>query len=97
MATSTTPEAFKALALALLAFQQEFEQKQKEELEKREDMDEEELEEAGDASYPEEMEDEQFVEMFTDWLTSNGLDSYKNAKLSTDDGKRLDHILGRGE
>lgn len=95
MATTATQDLFKGLLMAVMAFQQEYDTKQKEEEAEREEMTEAELEDADDPEYPEEMEAEDFVERFTDWLTSEGLESHMAAKLTRDDAKRLDHILGR--
>lgn len=92
---ATVHDLFKALLMATMAFQQEYETNQKSEQAEREQMSETELEEADDEVYPEEMEEEDFVEQFTDWLSSEGLETYKTAKLTVSDGARLDRILGR--
>lgn len=96
MSTIAVNELFQALLLSVVAFQRDYEEKRKEEQDERDGMSETELEEAGDEEYPEEVEVEAFTERFTDWLESEGLDAYRKAKVTADDSKRLDHILGRG-
>lgn len=96
MSTIAVNELFTALLLAVVAFQKDYEEKRKAEQEERDQMDEDELEDAGEEKYPEELEPEDLTERFCDWLDSEGLDSYRTAKVSADDTKRLDHLLGRG-
>ena len=87
----------KALMLSLLAFEEHYQEGLKSEKQAFEELSEQEQEDFDEDNneFPEELEEDEFVEKFTDWLSSETLEAFMDAKLEPSDEKRLDIMLGR--
>jgi len=86
------------LLLAVIGFQQFYEEQAQEEQTEHELLTETEKEawlEENEFEYPEEISTDAYIDKFVDWLTSGGLDDFQGAKLNVDTDRRLDRLLSK--
>lgn len=71
-----------ALVFAAMLFQKDYQRNRLAEQIEREELDDDELSDAGDEDYPETLDEDTFMEYFKDFVEDRGISCFKDATLS---------------